>query len=201
MSSSNGNTPGIRRGGDDVRHLQGRQGSEGRRLHRQGAFDMPTPFWALASSGRRAVIIPKHLFADLHGAKSRERRPTSSRSAPPVKFKDSSRATCDGRVNANYHMPNRPLLRQLRDEGGGARFRRRGRAADGEYDSPWNSRSRTRSSSSWRRPARGRVEISPGGNIGHIQLNTTDPWTEIDGERSGSAPRHPRCRIGPSARP
>ena len=31
---------------------------------------------------------------------------------------------------------------------------------------------------------KGKVSISPGGNIEHIQLNTTDPWTEADGERS-----------------
>ena len=39
--------------------------------------------------------------------------------------------------------------------------------------------------------ARGRVEIVPGGNIEHIQLNNTDPWTEVDGERSSIKTKHP----------
>ncbi len=39
--------------------------------------------------------------------------------------------------------------------------------------------------------ARGRVEIVPGGNIEHIELNSTDPWTEVDGERSSIKTKHP----------
>jgi peptide/nickel transport system substrate-binding protein len=31
----------------------------------------------------------------------------------------------------------------------------------------------------------------PGGGIEHIQLNTTDPWTEVDGERSSVKTTHP----------
>ena len=31
----------------------------------------------------------------------------------------------------------------------------------------------------------------PGGNIEHIQLNSTDPWTEVDGERSSLKTKHP----------
>ena len=31
----------------------------------------------------------------------------------------------------------------------------------------------------------------PGGNIEQIQLNSTDPWTEVDGERSSAKTRHP----------
>src|SRR5262249_16925262 len=29
------------------------------------------------------------------------------------------------------------------------------------------------------------------GNIEHIQLNSTDPWTEVDGERSSLKTKHP----------
>src|SRR5262245_34462422 len=35
-------------------------------------FAKPTPFWADAFVGTRGMIIPKHLFADYMGAKSRE---------------------------------------------------------------------------------------------------------------------------------
>jgi peptide/nickel transport system substrate-binding protein len=38
---------------------------------------------------------------------------------------------------------------------------------------------------------RGRVDIVSSGNIEHINLNQTDPWTEIDGERSSIKTRHP----------
>jgi len=39
--------------------------------------------------------------------------------------------------------------------------------------------------------ARGRVEIVQGGNLEHIELNNTDPWTEVDGERSSLKTKHP----------
>jgi peptide/nickel transport system substrate-binding protein len=38
---------------------------------------------------------------------------------------------------------------------------------------------------------KGRTGLSPGGNIEHIQLNPTDPWTEVDGERSSMKTKHP----------
>ncbi len=38
---------------------------------------------------------------------------------------------------------------------------------------------------------KGRVNIWPTGNPEHIQLNFTDPWTEVDGERSSIKTTHP----------
>ena len=38
---------------------------------------------------------------------------------------------------------------------------------------------------------RGRTTIDQGGNIEHIQVNNTDPWTEVDGERSSIKTKHP----------
>jgi len=38
---------------------------------------------------------------------------------------------------------------------------------------------------------KGHIVLSPGGGIEHLQLNTTDPWTEVDGERSSLKTRHP----------
>ena len=38
---------------------------------------------------------------------------------------------------------------------------------------------------------KGTVLITAGGNIEHIQLNSTDPWTEVDGERASMKTKHP----------
>ena len=35
------------------------------------------------------------------------------------------------------------------------------------------------------------MAIIPSGSIEHIQLNASDPWTEVDGERSSAKSRHP----------
>src|SRR5262249_48503217 len=37
----------------------------------------------------------------------------------------------------------------------------------------------------------GRVQSDPGGNREHLQSNTTDPWAEVDGERSSVKTKHP----------
>jgi len=60
----------------------------------------------------------------------------------------------------------------------------------GSTTTPGTCRSRTRSSSVWSR-RQGRADIVSGGNIEHIQVNTTDPWTEVDGERSSAKTKHP----------
>src|SRR6185312_1237269 len=38
---------------------------------------------------------------------------------------------------------------------------------------------------------KGATLITQGGNIEHIQLNSADPWTEVDGERSNPKTKHP----------
>src|SRR5262249_38177308 len=63
----------------------------------------------------------------------------------------------------------------------------------GEYDYAWNMQVedeillRLEGGSG----AKGRVGIVQGGNIEHIELNNTDPWTEVDGERSSLKTKHP----------
>jgi peptide/nickel transport system substrate-binding protein len=38
---------------------------------------------------------------------------------------------------------------------------------------------------------KGKADIVSGGNIEHIQLNNTDPWKDVDGERSSVKTKHP----------
>jgi peptide/nickel transport system substrate-binding protein len=38
---------------------------------------------------------------------------------------------------------------------------------------------------------KGKSDIVAGGNIEHIQCNFTDPWTDVDGERSSAKTKHP----------
>src|SRR5207237_8726663 len=37
----------------------------------------------------------------------------------------------------------------------------------------------------------GKADTAARGNMEHIQLNNTDPWTEVDGERSSVKTKHP----------
>ena len=54
----------------------------------------------------------------------------------------------------------------------------------GEYDYAWNMQVEDEILQRLEKGGKGIAVITPGGNIEHIQLNSTDPWTEVDGERS-----------------
>src|SRR5215471_1358180 len=157
-------------------------------------FDKPTPFWALAFVGAQGMIIPKHLFADYVGDKSRD-APTNLKpiGTGPYKFKDFKPGDMvSGEINPNYHMDNRPYFDAFEMKGGGdAVSAARAVLQTGEFDFAWNMQVEDEILLRLEKGGKGRVSISPGGNIEHIQLNTTDPWTEVDGERSSLKTKHP----------
>jgi len=159
-------------------------------------FDKPTPFWADAFVGQRGMIIPKHLFEPFKGANSRDApanlKPVGTGPYRFVDFKPGD--LVKGERNPAYHQPNRPFFDIIEMKGGGdAVSAARAVIQTGEYDYAWNMQVedeiliRLENGGN----ARGRVEIVPGGNIEHIELNSTDPWTEVDGERSSIKTKHP----------
>src|SRR6187200_969901 len=60
----------------------------------------------------------------------------------------------------------------------------------GEFDYAWNLQVEDEVLTRLEAGGKGKVNITPGGNIEHIQLNNTDPWTEVDGERSSVKTKH-----------
>jgi len=159
------------------------------------AFKSPTPFWAAAFCGAATgPIIPKHLFQAFKGDKSRE-APTNLKpvGTGPFKFLDFKPGDIvRGEINPNYHVPNRPFFDQVEMKGGGdAVGAARAVIQTGEYDFAWNLQVEDEQLKRFEQGGKGRVEITPGGNIEHIQVNTTDPWTEVDGERSSAKTKHP----------
>jgi peptide/nickel transport system substrate-binding protein len=157
-------------------------------------FSKPTPFWADAFVGVNGMIIPKHLFADYTGNKSRD-APTNLKpvgTGPYLfdSFKPGDVVT--GKINPKYHQPNRPYFDSIEMKGGGdAVSAARAVLQTGEYDFAWNLQVEDEILLRLEKGGKGRVEISPGGNMEHIQVNTTDPNTEVDGERSSIKTKHP----------
>ncbi|MBV9586213.1 MAG: peptide ABC transporter substrate-binding protein [Alphaproteobacteria bacterium] len=161
------------------------------RLH----FDKPTPFWADAFVGARGMMIPKHLFEKYKGGASRDApanlKPIGTGPYKFVDFKPGDLVT--GERNPNYHLPNRPYFDTVEMKGGGdAVSAARAVIQTGEYDYAWNMQvedeilQRLETGG-----ARGHAEIFPSGNIEHVEINNTDPWTEVDGERSSAKTKHP----------
>jgi peptide/nickel transport system substrate-binding protein len=157
-------------------------------------FAKPTPFWADAFVGTRGMLIPKHLFADYTGGKSRE-APTNLKpvGTGPYMFKDFKPGDLvAGVINPNYHENNKPYFDAIEMKGGGdAVSAARAVLQSGEYDFAWNMQVEDEILARLEKGGKGKVIVSPGGNIEHIQLNFTDPWTEVDGERASLKTKHP----------
>src|SRR5438034_11281632 len=104
-------------------------------------FAKPTPFWADAFVGTYGMILPKHLFKDYIGGKSRE-APTNLKpvGTGPYMFDDFKPGDIvRGKLNPNYHLPNRPYFDTIEIKGGGdAVSAARAVLQTGEYDYAWN---------------------------------------------------------------
>jgi peptide/nickel transport system substrate-binding protein len=157
-------------------------------------FARPTPFWADPFVGVRGMVIPKHMFEAFKGAKSREApanlKPVGTGPYRFVDFKPGD--VVRGELNPNYHQPNRPFFDTIEMKGGGdAVSAARAVIQTGEFDYAWNMQVEDDILKRMEQGGRGKASIVAGGNIEHIQLNNTDPWTEVDGERSSVKTRHP----------
>jgi peptide/nickel transport system substrate-binding protein len=157
-------------------------------------FAQPTPFWADPFVGTAGLIIPKHLFADFRGDKSRD-APTNLKpvGTGPYKFVDFKPGDIlTGARNENYHIKNQPHFDTVEVKGGGdAVSAARAVLQTGEYDYAWNLQVEDEVLKRMETGGRGRVLTVPSGNVEQLVLNTTDPWTEIDGERSSMKSKHP----------
>src|SRR5947209_9589705 len=157
-------------------------------------FKSPTPFWSSPFCGPYGMIIPKHLFQAYKGDKSRE-APNNLKpvGTGPFRFADFKPGDIvRAELNPNYHVPNRPFFDAIEMKGGGdAISAARAVIQTGEFDYAWNIQVEDEILKRMEQGGKGKADIVAGGNIEHIQLNNTDPWTEVDGERSSIKTKHP----------
>jgi peptide/nickel transport system substrate-binding protein len=157
-------------------------------------FPKPTPFWADAFVGTYGMIIPKHLFADYIGGKSRD-APTNLKpvGTGPYQFVDFKPGDIvRGKLNPDYHIANRPHFDTIEMKGGGdAVSAARAVLQTGEYDYAWNMQVEDEILTKLESAGKGKVTIVETGNIEFIMLNSTDPVAEVDGERASTKTKHP----------
>jgi peptide/nickel transport system substrate-binding protein len=158
------------------------------------SFDKPTAVWAQAFVGIFGMIIPKHQFEAYTGAKSRE-APANLKpvGTGPFKFVDFKPGDLvKGEINTNYHIANQPFFDTVEIKGGGdAVSAARAVIQTGEFDMAWNMQVEDEILLKLEQNGKGKIVIVEGGNIEHIGINFTDPWTEVDGERSSLKTKHP----------
>jgi peptide/nickel transport system substrate-binding protein len=156
-------------------------------------FPKPTPFWATAFVAAEGMIIPKHVFAPYIGAKSREApanlKPVGTGPYKFVDFKPGDMVR--GEINTNYHMANRPFFDAIEMKGGGdATSAARAVLQTGEFDYAWNLQVEDEVLKRLEAGGKGRALIVDSGDVEFIQLNTKDPWNEVDGERANVKSKH-----------
>ena len=157
-------------------------------------FQQPTPFWADPFVATVGQILPKHRFADYVGAKSREApdnlKPVGT---GPYKFTDFKPGDIlTGERFTDYHIKNQPAFDSIEVKGGGdAVSAARAVLQTGEYDYAWNLQVEEEVLKRMETGGRGKTSAVASGDIEFIILNTTDPNTEVDGERSSIKTKHP----------
>ena len=154
-------------------------------------FKRPTPFWAQVAAG---AILPRHVFAPWKGVRAREApanlKPVGTGPYRIVDFRPGDVIRAE--LNPHYHVPNRPFFDTVEVKGGGdAVSAARAVLQTGEYDYAWNLQVEDDVLQRLERGGKGRVVTTFGGTIEHLLVNQTDPWKEVDGERSSPKSTHP----------
>jgi peptide/nickel transport system substrate-binding protein len=154
-------------------------------------FKRPTPFWPQVATGG---ILPRHVFQAWKGARSREApanlKPIGTGPYRIVDFRPGDVIRAE--LNPHYHVANRPFFDTVEVKGGGdAVSAARAVLQTGEYDYAWNMQVEDDVLKRLERGGKGRVVTTFGGTIEHLLVNQTDPWKEVDGERSSAKSVHP----------
>ena len=157
-------------------------------------FARPQPFWADAFCGNRGMILPKHVFENFKGAKSREApanlKPVGTGAYRITDFRPGDVVKAE--LNPTYHVPNWPFFDTLEMKGGGdAASAARAVFQTGEYDYAWNLQVEDDILLRMEQGGKGRINIWATGNVEHTMCNFSRPVAEVDGERSNVKTTHP----------
>jgi peptide/nickel transport system substrate-binding protein len=155
-------------------------------------FREPTGFWgeAFCDTGH---ILPRHVFGPFRGRRREapaNHQPVGIGPYRCVEFRPGDVVRAE--LNPHYHVAGRPFFDTLELKGGGdAPSAARAVLQTGDYDYAWNLQVEDELLSRLERSGRGRLLVTPTALVEHILLNLTDPWREIEGERSSLKAPHP----------
>ena len=158
-------------------------------------YKRPTPFWAGPFCGSGGMVVPRHVFAPHRGSASRESpanlRPVGTGPYRPLDFRPGDTVRAE-RFPA-YHLAGRPFFDSVEMKGGGdAASAARAVLQTGEYDFAWNMQVEDELLRRLEGPgAKGRVLFTPSSSTEFIELNFSDPWKEVEGERASAKSAHP----------
>jgi peptide/nickel transport system substrate-binding protein len=155
-------------------------------------FRRPQAFWESAFTG--GGLLPRHVFEPIKGSGAREAiGMLPAVGTGPYRLAewrpgDFIRAE----LHKGYHVPNRPFFDRLDIKcGGDAVGAARAVLQTGEYDFAHYVLVEEEVLRRIEQGGKGRVLAIPSSGVSFIQCNQTDPWREVDGERSSVKAPHP----------
>ena len=154
-------------------------------------YKRPQPYWGVAFGGDG--LIPRHIFGPSKGASAREAagmlKPIGTGPYKLVDFTPGDFIRAE--INPSYHVPNRPFFDRVEIKGGGdAVSAARAVLQTGEYDFAYYVLAEEDVLKRLEQGAKGRILAIPSSGVNHIQCNQSDPWREVDGERSNAKVPH-----------
>ena len=155
-------------------------------------FKRPQPFWASAFTG--GGLLPRHIFQSIKGAGAREAigmlAAVGTGPYKLVEFRPGDFIRAE--LHPQYHVPNRPYFDRLDIKcGGDSVGAARAVMQTGEYDFAHYVLIEEEVLRRIEQGGKGRVIAIPSSGVSFIQCNQTDPWREIEGERSSVKAAHP----------
>jgi peptide/nickel transport system substrate-binding protein len=155
-------------------------------------FRKPQPFWAVVFTG--SGLLPRHVFEPLKGSGAREAigmvKAVGTGPYRLAEFKPGDLIRAE--LNPTYHVPNRPFFDRLEIKcGGDSVGAARAVLQTGEYDFAYYLLVEDEVLRRVEQGGKGRVLAIPSSGVSFIQCNQSDPWREVDGERSSAKAPHP----------
>jgi peptide/nickel transport system substrate-binding protein len=155
-------------------------------------YKKPQPFWAAVFTS--GGLLPRHVFEPLKGSTSRDAigmiKPVGTGPYKLVEFKPGDWIRAE--MNPTYHVANRPYFDRLEIKcGGDSASATRAVLQTGEYDFAYYVLVEEDVLRRIEQGGKGRVLVVPSSGVSFIQCNQSDPWTEVDGDRSSPRSTHP----------
>ena len=157
-------------------------------------FTQQNPAWFDVFTGPNGMILPRHIFGDYIGEKSRDAEanlaPVGTGPFKINEFRPGDVVLCDR--YESYWDAGKPFFDSVEMKGGGdAQGAARAVLQSGEADWAWNIQAEPQILSQMAEGGVGKIVSGPGASAERIMINFADPNTEVDGARSEPSTEHP----------
>ena len=157
-------------------------------------FKKPTPGWFTVFCGANGYIVPQHVLQSFVGTNARN-APFNLKPIGTGPYKVDSFTPGDNvqySINTNFREANAPYFDTVNLKGGGdATSAARAAIQTGDVDYAWNLQVSADVLTSLQSGGVGQLIITPGSSSEQIQVNMTDPNTDVNGEKSHFGTPHP----------